>query len=535
MTTVLVDSETLDPRALATGSVQRVISDVNIQTSGTTVAIGGGYFLSAGHVFFAASRPGAVKSAIEYRLQIGDGLANGHIVDIQAADFAGAITNMGWGRPGGTDISILQTNDTTSVENPMVIYADPRDAAGQLDSFGYPVVQGYDGRTMVHTAGSQAENGHMTVDLDDGQSFQVLVSGADTRVLGGQSGSGVWITNDVDGDGIEESYLAGIVTLSVNVGPGLPAIGYEPLGDIYSDLTALIEESAGSADQFARATLIAAQSTNSDYTHVQGSLLHEDLLGGPNDDLLAGMAGNDHLFGRDGSDTLDGGAGDDRLIGQDGNDFLIDGAGKDNLIGGAGADIFRLIADGTADAIKDFQVGIDHIDVSAWGVTAFSELMITTHATGKSILRHGSEATSINDGTWTLSADQLTADSFIFADDDDDLIVLMGTAQNDKLIGTMANEDLQDGGGIDNLWGRGGSDIFTMSADGQVDAIKDFQVGQDLIDVSAWGVTEFDQLTITDHASGKSILRFGSELLSINDGYWTLPASSLGADDFIFA
>ncbi|MEM9141234.1 MAG: M10 family metallopeptidase C-terminal domain-containing protein, partial [Pseudomonadota bacterium] len=308
----------------------------------------------------------------------------------------------------------------------------------------------------------------------------------------------------------------GIVTLDVTLGSGAPAIGYEPLGDFYNDLISFIESAGATADQFARATLLSGQFLGSPNTEVEGTFLHEDLVGGRN------------------ADTLDGGAGDDRIYGHEGADRLIDGAGKDNLTGGAGADVFVLSADGQADAIKDFEVGVDRIDISDWGVTAFADLKVFTHASGKSILRYADEAASINDGAWTLAADQLTADSFIFAGSGA-LVALTGTGGNDKLIGTGAAEAISDFSGVDNLWGRGGADVFVMAADGQSDSIKDFQDGRDRIDLSAWGVTEFSDLTLSTHASGKTILRYGSEALSINDGAWTLPASSFSAEDFIFA
>jgi len=533
MTRTTVAPDTNDGRALATTLVERTVSDTNVQLAGTAVAIGGGYFLSAGHVFFPAHMPDAPKSAQVFTFFVREGLNTGHTTSILAADFPGNIANMGWGE-NGSDISVIHTDDAAPIDIPMLVYADPDDASGAVTTFGYPSqAQGYDGHTMVQVTGSQSTDSLSIFTLSNGQVMDVLVSDPGAEVVGGQSGSGLWLTNDVDRDGVETSYLAGIVTLDVSSG-GEPAIGYEPLSDAYDALTQMIAATGESADDFARATLVSGQSDDSPFTLVLGSLLHEDLIGGDNSDELFGFGGNDELLGRDDDDYLDGGAGDDRIWGHDGDDDLIDGEGKDNLFGGDGEDIFILYADGQADAIKDFEIDEDMIDVSAWGVTEFSELEITTHATGKSILRYGAEATSINDGSWTLSADQFSADNFIFADSST-LMIIEGTDGNDKLFGSDASEDLYDGAGVDNLWGRDGLDIFTMAADGDIDSIKDFQIGLDFIDISAWGATGFDDLTITTHASGKSILQFGNETLSINDGSWTLPASSFSEDDFIFA
>ena len=222
----------------------------------------------------------------------------------------------------------------------------------------------------------------------------------------------------------------------------------------------------------------------------------------------------------------------DQLIGTSANETLIDGGGVDNLYGKGGADIFRMSKDGDVDSIKDFEIGGDVIDVSAWGVSSFSDLNIVTHETGKSIISFGKEVLSVNDGNWTLPATAFTVDDFIFSATPGQI---QGTDSNDKLVGTEEDEALVDGAGKDNLFGRGGADVFKMDADGEADSIKDFQVGQDKIDISAWGVTSHASLDITTHSTGKSIVRFGAETLSVNNGNWTLPATSLTADQFIFA
>jgi Ca2+-binding RTX toxin-like protein len=99
------------------------------------------------------------------------------------------------------------------------------------------------------------------------------------------------------------------------------------------------------------------------------------LYGGSGDDRLNGGEGadTDHLFGEDGNDTLFGGYGDDFLDGGAGNDTLYGGPGKDEMIGGSGADLFRWArgdANGNllqlegVDTIRDFESGVDTIDIS---------------------------------------------------------------------------------------------------------------------------------------------------------------------------
>ncbi|MCB1314147.1 MAG: calcium-binding protein, partial [Sedimentitalea sp.] len=64
-----------------------------------------------------------------------------------------------------------------------------------------------------------------------------------------------------------------------------------------------------------------------------------------------------------GDDILQDSPGDDDLRGLAGDDILIGGRGADRLYGGTGRDIFVLAADGTGDQIRDFERGLDSIDL----------------------------------------------------------------------------------------------------------------------------------------------------------------------------
>lgn len=86
----------------------------------------------------------------------------------------------------------------------------------------------------------------------------------------------------------------------------------------------------------------------------------EDVAGSAYGDRLAGDRRANYLVGLAGNDTLEGGAGNDTLDG---------GAGADLLRGGAGADCFMFSVlpetAGGADAIADFQRGLDSIALSS--------------------------------------------------------------------------------------------------------------------------------------------------------------------------
>lgn len=142
------------------------------------------------------------------------------------------------------------------------------------------------------------------------------------------------------------------------------------------------------------------------------------LLGHAGNDTMYGGGGNDRLIGGGHSDWLQGGYGDDRLVGQSGNDTMIGGEGADIMIGGAGADVF--VFDwydlGTSDRIVDFEVGVDKLDFSVYGVESGLQYVHLD------IDAYNGVDTMISVSGWNLSLhlrnvtpDELSASDFLFA------------------------------------------------------------------------------------------------------------------------
>lgn len=100
---------------------------------------------------------------------------------------------------------------------------------------------------------------------------------------------------------------------------------------------------------------------------------------GSGDDTLTTGNGADVLRGRQGDDLFQSGGGQDNLFGGAGNDQLMGGRGTDVVTGGAGADLFVFASVAQAstglgrDLIRDFQVGLDRIDLS--GIDAATTLI----------------------------------------------------------------------------------------------------------------------------------------------------------------
>jgi Ca2+-binding RTX toxin-like protein len=132
---------------------------------------------------------------------------------------------------------------------------------------------------------------------------------------------------------------------------------------------------------------------------------NDTLDGGSGNDKLRGNLGSDLLYGATGDDDLRGGGQNDMLFGQDGNDYLLGengrdvlsgGAGNDVLIGGYGAgnadnqrDVFMFVPGGGYDSVRDFENGIDKIDLTVFGFTDFENevLAITTETSAGLKLR----------------------------------------------------------------------------------------------------------------------------------------------------
>ena len=98
------------------------------------------------------------------------------------------------------------------------------------------------------------------------------------------------------------------------------------------------------------------------------------------------------LAGGDGNDIILGGTTDDLLIGGRGNDVLNGGAGKNVLIGGEGADTFILSTikpDGGHDQIKDFETGIDTLQIDTKVFTALANRNIDGHLPEDAALKLG--------------------------------------------------------------------------------------------------------------------------------------------------
>lgn len=238
---------------------------------------------------------------------------------------------------------------------------------------------------------------------------------------------------------------------------------------------------------------------------IHGGDGHDVLAGGSDNDTIYGGGGNDTIFGgseddvihgNDGADVLWGGPGDDRIFGGndhdsihggDGNDHLIAGVGNDTVHGGAGNDV--IYGNDGADVLWGGNgndrifggLGTDRIEGGngndfLWGGNGGDTLF---GGAGHDVL-HG------NSGNDRLSGG-FGHDTLYGGTGNDELF---GGAGNDVLRGGTGNDLIAGEAGSDRLYGGAGRDTFLFTqvsdspAGSRIDRIMDFQIGQDLIDLS---------------------------------------------------
>jgi Ca2+-binding RTX toxin-like protein len=250
-----------------------------------------------------------------------------------------------------------------------------------------------------------------------------------------------------------------------------------------------------------------------------GSSLSDLIRGTSLADVINGNGGNDALYGNGGNDVINGGTGHDYLSGGDGDDILIPGSGVNDLRGGAGNDTFvmsaRTATSGYSDdLIYDMSNG-DKVDVSAWGISDFSQIKAVM-----GVNSYGAALNAVYNGQTHLlsflnvSPSQFEASDFLysnaigstqtgtayadmlFGSRGDD--VLNGMAGCDTLLGGIGNDTINGGANADRIFGGAGRDglaggtgcdafVYQTGADSLFgathDVISDFRPGLDWIDV----------------------------------------------------
>lgn len=271
-------------------------------------------------------------------------------------------------------------------------------------------------------------------------------------------------------------------------------------------------------------------------------------LSAGNDVFRAGSDGA-LVDGGSGNDTLYGGRGQHVLRGGEGNDTIFGGTGMNTLTGGAGADVFiaaKRIAgvdNASENGITDFARGVDKIDISSYGVSSFRQLQLILETTFKgdaflnATFGDSSNSFVING----VAKEKLSARDFVFYTGSAREVV--GTDFDDRLFASSSGSVLRGGLGQNELFGGGGADVFVAPTrkvarwdDNNTNTIFDFTPGTDRIDVSAFGITSFKQLSyiFEKNLAGDTYFEVAILSFEINFTLKGVEIDQLRSRDFIF-
>ena len=361
--------------------------------------------------------------------------------------------------------------------------------------------------------------------LDGSQGFALQGSGAEAEELSGRSVAGA---GDINGDGFADLIIGApkVDNSDGAVDAGASYIIYGGNGllaadIIYSEVD--ISEGGGSPNDHSTkptASLAAAQTTPTPGDDRLALGRDDDVVPtGDGDDYADGGNGNDMIGGGQGNDTVEGGDGDDTLFGGDGNDVLYAGSedgtpadhgnnviwagnGNDTVFGSAGADT---LGGGGGD---------DNVTSGRGNDRAFG-----------------------GEGNDTVTGDQ--GFDTLYGGDGDDLV--SGGAHSDLLFGGDGDDAVQGGSGNDTLWGGSGddqlsggigADTFGFTLTGGNDTITDFDLGDDMLDLSQAGFTGLDAVTSAAEDTDDGLLITLSDSTSVL--FTGLTLSDLNAMDITY-
>jgi len=207
--------------------------------------------------------------------------------------------------------------------------------------------------------------------------------------------------------------------------------------------------------------------------------------------------------GTDGNDLIQGGLGTTRIEGGAGDDILIAGSRTIDLYGGAGADLFIPLPIAGTITIRDFQLGVDQIDMSMLGmVRSVAQLRFIPQKWGMRI-RFGDTIIEVrtHDGRSLAAAD---FDNSLFPiahyQPPDVRSTVLGTAGGDLLRAARGGSSVYGYGGNDTILGSGLEDF--VHGGGGNDSIVTHD-GKDTI----WGAAGDDVI----RAGGMDDLVFAGE------------------------
>ncbi len=284
------------------------------------------------------------------------------------------------------------------------------------------------------------------------------------------------------------------------------------------------------------------------------------------DDLATGDVSG-ALAGNIGFDTLTGGLGDDTLVGGAEADVITTGEGADVVIGtvpeldgdiindfsepdvivikGSRAPLIDVSESG-GNTILTIDSGAEVSELTLMGTYGAAQFVQTINADGDTELR----VVAAMETLLSAGADRLLSDGdeplTIYSGDGNDAVkggafgdLLVGGSGADALIGGGGNDTIIGGSGQNALTGGEGEDIFSFDITdfnlhdplvGVYQLIRDFTPGEDIIELSGFGDTTFEDLEFVPFIYHDVLFINGQALITLE----SVDTSLLTVDDFSF-
>ena len=378
---------------------------------------------------------------------------------------------------------------------------------------------------------------------------EIQGNGGNDLLYGGDGADKLWGGNAADfmsgedgadqlfGGAAADGFLGGEGADWLDGGEGTDYITY---ANSPSGITINLREGTGSGGHAEGDTIINIEDvTGSDYGDI--------LIGNDGDNEMMGLNGDDELHGNGGEDYLRGREGADKLWGGDGDDILNGGDGADQIDGGNGTDLltywnsdtgvtvnFKEATASGGHAEGDIITGIERV-----GGSQYDDLLIGDVGDDRLDGFFGDDTVHGDDGDDVLQggfgSDKLygdNGDDILSGDQDNDY--LYGGKGNDRLYGDNGDDQLYGDAGADLLLGGTGNDIFVIGPGGGDDIISDFNDNEDRIDLTAFDLTDFDDLTLTAVPARRSVI---VDMSAYDGGTIYLSGvdiADLDATDFLF-
>ena len=419
--------------------------------------------------------------------------------------------------------------------------ADEMDGGNGIDWVSY---QESGAGVTVNLMNGTGEGGHAQDD-DIANVENVVGSGYADVLTGDGLGNilrGLGGDDELRGNGGNDVLEGGAGADDLNGGAGVDAVSYRD-----SDEGVSVDLAAGTGEGgHAEGDVLTG------IENVVGSSYEDAIRGDNGTNRLIGGAGDDRLHGGAGADLLDGGKGTDLieywasdagvvvnlkegtaegghaqgdvivgiervwgsrygdvLVGDDGNNLLDGYHGEDDLQGGGGDDWIN----GSPGADKlDGGEGSDV--VSYW----HSDTGVTVN------LEDGTGQGGYAEGDVIVDVENIQGSNY--------RDVLTGGDNDNYLDGLDGNDELRGNSGDDWLIGNEGDDTFIFGAGHGDDIIGDFTNNEDQIDLRAFSLSGFDDLTITSEANGAKIdlTEHGGGTIFLQE----FDMNNLDATDFLF-